>query len=603
MLLKVRGVCVAVFSTMCAILVGGCTIQDGDTKRQLSAASLIATPPSHYSTPKARYLGEKYHGKLDRLIEMIIANPKTSKLQFANNLGSSGGMGFFTHSAVKATDERFLEVVLGTGENLEAGEYSVKVARLFSLYGRELLIILTSDLEIYNDRELSGYGLNFTWRAMGSRMSTERAIVYFPKDKVKAYLRQDIGENTLLAEAIIFVIEPEGQASLLSFRPQEPAPDVRAPIQEQVLSPAPTKARPDVKPVLARRPVNSREGIKPATNAKESSAGEEKRERSASESETAPKEITPTSTLVTKEEIVSDIIIAPVVGDKTEAVGTASARESGSKSVKSIMPITSAVETTEPASPALEFPQPQVEGKALQSKLQLENKEGNTSELSSLVEIRKAKDQNELHPKMAGSQTPDPVGESRADEASKPDSEIHALPALGSIQIQSWSPNQAQAGSEVDELGEIASIARIQPKLARTETAAPAPITPSELQSGGADTIEQQPVVAHEKRTENIPEIKSLVKPMPKALEGYIIQVPFKDRSEARTWADIFDRRGYAVSMTEAGGGESLRVRIGNFRLRDDAERQLKSIREDGLTGIILNLPQAYRREIHSSLP
>ena len=55
--------------------------------------------------------------------------------------------------------------------------------------------------------------------------------------------------------------------------------------------------------------------------------------------------------------------------------------------------------------------------------------------------------------------------------------------------------------------------------------------------------------------------------------------------------------------MTETGGGESLRVRIGNFRLRGDAERQLESIREGGLVGIILNLPQAYRGEVRSSQP
>src|SRR5918992_6015951 len=129
MLLKVRGACVAVFPMMCAILLNGCVIQEGAAKRQLSAARLIATPPSHYSTPKARYLGEKYQEKVDRLIEMIIANPKTSKLQFANNLGSSGGMGFFTHSAVKGSDERFLEVVLATGESFEGGDHSVKVAQ------------------------------------------------------------------------------------------------------------------------------------------------------------------------------------------------------------------------------------------------------------------------------------------------------------------------------------------------------------------------------------------------------------------------------------------------------------------------------------------
>jgi cell division septation protein DedD len=188
------------------------------------------------------------------------------------------------------------------------------------------------------------------------------------------------------------------------------------------------------------------------------------------------------------------------------------------------------------------------------------------------------------------------MGESRANEASKPYSEIHAL----SIQTPSRSTNQKKLGSEVDEPSDIASIARIHPKLALTETAA---ITPSELQSGEVDTVEQRPAVVHDKRTENMPEIKSLVKPMSQALEGYIIQVPFKDRSEARSWTDIFEQRGYAVSMTQAGGGESLRVRIGNFRFRDDAERQLKSIREDGLIGIILHLPQAYRPEVRSSLP
>jgi cell division septation protein DedD len=93
------------------------------------------------------------------------------------------------------------------------------------------------------------------------------------------------------------------------------------------------------------------------------------------------------------------------------------------------------------------------------------------------------------------------------------------------------------------------------------------------------------------------------VGPIPKALKGYIIQVSFNDRSEARRWADSFEERGYAVSMTEAGSAESLRVRVGNFRLRDDAERQLKNIRENGLVGIIINLPQAYRPEVRSSLP
>jgi hypothetical protein len=603
MCLKVCGVWVAVFSMLCAMFGGGCTIQDGDTKTQLSAASLIATRASHYSTHKARYLGEKYQRKLDRLIEMIIANPKTAKLQFANNLGSSGGIGFFTHSAVKAPDERFLEVVLGTGENFEAGEYSVKVARLFSLYGRELLAILASDLEIYNDRELSGYGLNFTWRTVGSRMSTERAIVYFPKENVRAFLRQDIGENTVLAEAVIFVTEPEGQATLLSFRAQDPAPDFRAPIQEQVLSPGPTKAKLEIKPVRAQKPINSREGINPATNAKESSAGEKKREMPTFESELAAKEISANSTPITKEEINRQGSTGPVVGEKTEPVGTASAGETGDQPDRSSMPIMGTVETTQPVSGIVEAPEPQVEGKAIQSKLQLEKKEGKTAESSSLVEVRKEKEQNELRPDFAGSQPPAPLEASRRNEASKPDLGIHARPELGAIEVPSSPAETSKPGTEVERLGRLASISKIHRKPVPTEKASSPPITRSELQNNETNTVEQQPVLAHEKRMENISETKSLVKPVPKSLEGYIIQVPFKNRSEALSWAETFEQRGYTVSMTEAAGGESLRVRIGNFRLRDDAERQLKSLREDGLIGIILNLPQAYRPEVHSSLP
>ena len=601
MLLKVRGAWTALLWMMFVVVVSGCTIQDRDTKRQLSAARLIATPSSHYSTQKARYLGEKYQEKLDRLIEMIMANPKTSKLQFANNLGSPGGMGFFTHSAVKSPDERFLEVVLGTGENFEAGEYSEKVARLFSVYGRDLLELLASDVEIYNDRELSGYGLNFTWRILGSRMSTERAIVYFHKEKVRAFLRQDIGENTLLAEAVIFVIEPEGQANLLSFRAKTPAPDVRAPIQEQVLLPAPTKVKPDQNPVVAQKPVNNTEAIKPA-NTVESSAGVKKKAVSASEGESGPKTTTPNGNLGTKEEIIPDGKVSTIVGKKSEPVGTDFVRESAAHSDQNPMPPTGVVETTPPAPSAAEFSKRQVEANAIESKLQVEKKEEKTLQLRSLIGVPN-EEQKKMRPDMAGSQPATALGEARPTEASKPDLGIHALPALGPTEVPSSSATTSKLGSEVERLGDIASVTKINPKPAHTETAVPAPITALELQSGEAEPIEKQAVLVHGKRTENLPEIKPLIKPMPKALEGYIIQVAFKDRAEAQNWADTFEQRGYAVSMTEAGAGESLRVRVGNFRVRDDAERQLKSIRQDGLIGIILNLPQAYRPEARSSLP
>jgi cell division protein FtsN len=62
-------------------------------------------------------------------------------------------------------------------------------------------------------------------------------------------------------------------------------------------------------------------------------------------------------------------------------------------------------------------------------------------------------------------------------------------------------------------------------------------------------------------------------------------------------------QRGYAVSVTEAGTEGSLRVRLGNFALRDEAERQLRNFKQDGMSGIIINLPQAFRPEARSSVP
>jgi hypothetical protein len=585
------------------ILASGCAIQEKDTKGQLSAAGLIATPPSHYSTQKARYLGEKYKAKLNRLIELIIANPKTAKLQFANNLGSSGGMGFFTHSAVKAPDERFLEVVLGTGENLAAGEYNGKVARLFSLYGRDLLVILASDHEIYNDRELSGYGLNFTWRTLGSRASTERAIVYFPKEKVRAFLKEDIGENTLLAEAVIFVIEAEGQANLLSFRAPEHVPDVRAPIQEQVISPGLIKAKPEVKAVVAQGSVKITERIKLERNAGEGSAREKEKLIIASQNQTSSKPITPNEGLVAKEEIVPNPKIETVVGEKTDPVPAGSALELAVQSYTASMPATEVVEASASAPSAVESAQPQVEAKAIKANLQLESTGSKISESSSSVEGSKDKEKLELSPDIINSRIPASMGELRPNTDSKGDLGIHARPEPASTEARSSSPKQAKPGREVDKLGELASNPKTHPEAAYTETVIPTLITPSKLQNVEPETVERQGVLGQAKRIENIPETKSLVRPIPKALEGYIIQVSFNDRSEARRWGDSFEQRGYAVSMTEAGSAESLRVRVGNFRLRDDAERQLKNIRENGLVGIILNLPQAYQPQVRSSLP
>ncbi|HKY07901.1 MAG TPA: SPOR domain-containing protein, partial [Candidatus Binatia bacterium] len=105
------------------------------------------------------------------------------------------------------------------------------------------------------------------------------------------------------------------------------------------------------------------------------------------------------------------------------------------------------------------------------------------------------------------------------------------------------------------------------------------------------------------KPSETVPEKSLQAQPAPKPLEGFIIQIAFSDKAKAQNWAEQMQQRGYAVSITEAGGAGSLRVRLGNFVVRDDAERQLRTLRQEGMSGIIINLPQAFRPEARSSVP
>src|SRR5947208_1882759 len=109
-------------------LISACALLDDSGSKKPVTNGLITTPQSNYSTAKAKYLGTKYKENLDRLVERIVRNPKTTTLQFANNISSVGGIGFFTHSATRTPDERYLEVVLATPETFETkGEYSEKI--------------------------------------------------------------------------------------------------------------------------------------------------------------------------------------------------------------------------------------------------------------------------------------------------------------------------------------------------------------------------------------------------------------------------------------------------------------------------------------------
>jgi cell division septation protein DedD len=127
---------------------------------------------------------------------------------------------------------------------------------------------------------------------------------------------------------------------------------------------------------------------------------------------------------------------------------------------------------------------------------------------------------------------------------------------------------------------------------------APAPVEEKTVEKPAPEQLASIP-----KPIEATVETSALARPVPKPLEGFIIQIAFRDKEKAQSWAEKMAQRGYAVSVTAAGSEGSLRVRLGNFGLRDEAERQLKNFKQDGMNGIIINLPQAFRPGAASSVP
>ena len=453
----------------------GCNLVD-DSPRKSSMSGLIVTPSSYYSTPKGRFLGTKYRENLDRLVEGIVRNPTTSKLQFANNLASVGGIGFYSHGATKSPDERYLEVILGAPEVFEyKGNYSAKVDHIFSLYGRELLGILAGDPGIERETEVSGYGLNFSWRNVGSKESAsrvflERTVVYFPKEKVRAFLRQQIKQNDLLGDATIFAAEQDGPMNLVSYRAQGTTSTAGSTTEQPAIAGPEPVAAVSPQPLIVETPLSAQEG--------ESSS----RQASAPKERAAPPG--PQSEKVIKEKI---------------AVRAAAGDEQKSRSA-----------ATKPS--------------------------------ADTVPVKR-------------------TAESRTTEK--------------------------------------AVVVKTEPKIPEVRPAPAAKTEPKEPEKMGAEQVAS----ARVKPTDQVPEKKTSARPVVKNLEGFVIQLAFTEADAAQHWAKTLEQRGYTVSITEAGHDASFRVRMGNFALREEADRQLRSLRQEGLSGIIINLPQAYRPEVRSASP
>ncbi len=832
----------------------GCSLME-ESPKKTAPLGLIATPASYYSTQKARYLGGRYKENLDRLVDRIVRNPKTANLQFANNIASVGGIGFFTHSTTKTSDERYLEVVLGAPETFETkGDYSAKVYRLFFIYGTELLSILSSDSDIAQEKEVNGYGLNFSWRnivpqSSSSHVVLERAVAYFAKDRVRAFLKHEIDQNRLLGEAVIFAVEENGPMNLVSYRPQEGKPDVRPPIREENLAVAKPEVNPKPEPSLSK-PVapevkQSSKSDKTVDNSAEQGARKDKVLPSASQSQPVEKkaevtasapgadktnpsvsspapaivpaqpekkpEVTPVAPAVTakaqdknkstsqkSESSTIDISAdrrdmnsgpdqvptksnqrkaapAKVAGVAPEKLASSKTSEIAQKPVEKISepvepsqralepkvaatpnesaanPKTAEVESVakkssevkQPEKPVEHDPTSQPVGKVAPSQMTQKSAvevskteaatvaprpdanpplvtsakprvtESSKSETASVIrpqetvvsktegvkaparpgevkkvepppaapksevkrEETKSPEQVAMIQKAPESREPSlPVEKKKAEPASTPvktevkipeakatsvapveakpvtsptpraiepvkaekigelkpqdlavsksetakaparpaeGKKVETPPAVPKPEAKTFEKKSSEQVAAVQKAPEprerLPTVEKKQTEPASTEAksevkipeAKSTPVVPAQSQQDkvAEKSTGDRVALLKDKPGDSVPDKKDLVKPVPKALEGYIIQLAFSERKSAQRWAETLQRRGYAVSVTEAGGGESLRVRIGNFGVRDEAERQLRTLRQEGLSGIIINLPQAYRPE------
>ncbi|MEA2657767.1 MAG: DedD protein [Candidatus Binatota bacterium] len=786
------------FLALYGFLVGGCALLDDNTPKKISTAGLISTPASYYSTAKARYLGTKYKENLDRLIERIVRDPKTTSLQFANNISSVGGIGFFTHSAAQSPDERYLEVVLVTPETFEMkGAQSEKVGRLFSNYGQALLGILTNDSDIFQDKELSGYGLNLAWRnvtpaATGNRVSMERAILYFSKERVRGFLRHEFNQNDLLKDAVIFAVEEDGPLQLVSYKPQDVRPDFRPVIREDNLAstdanqksaqksdstkpvatttkeatrapmaklpttelkaeaktPADTEQKPGeaiakAAPVTVAPMTKAQPAVPPPAEpvvAKQSAAAAIVNPKpdgpTKPESRSEPKPVPPVVAAVkqpvveTKSNNATAPAIVPeptVASQKASAAVEAKPRETTTLPAPAVrltpatplpdvrpaavpaptpvkvesLPATSkppvepavavakvsipetktpppaVMKAAEPVRPAAESqkapnvveaklpqaiappapavkltpptPLPDVKPAAVAApppvkveslpaaikrpaetpvavaKLAIPETKTPPLAVKPVVEPQKTATVVEAKPPQAPAPpapavklapatplpevkpavvpAPTPVKLESLPAAIKPPDQPAVAVAKNSIpETKAPALPMTKTADPVKPAVPVAPKPKAEPPVAVQRSADPA-VTPQVRDGAGEMVAGEQIALLKNKPVESKPENKPVVRSAPKALEGFIVQLAFSDKEKALRWAEDMERRGYAVSITEAGAEGRLRVRLGNFAQRDDAERQLRNFKQDGLNGIIINLPQGFQPEARSSMP
>ncbi|MBI2366175.1 MAG: SPOR domain-containing protein [Deltaproteobacteria bacterium] len=299
----------------------------------------------------------------------------------------------------------------------------------------------------------------------------ERMVVYFSKEKVRAFLRQQINQNDLLGDATLFAAEQDGPMNLVSYRAQGTMSTARSSAEQPAIAEPEPPAVVSPQPLIVETPLNAQE------------AEPSSRQLSVTKDQAAPTK--PQNEKVVKERT---------------AVASTAVEEQKSRSA-----------ATKPA--------------GVETATVKRAAEPRTTERAVAVKTE---------PKIP---------------------EVRSAPA------------------------------------AKTETKVVENIAAEQVAS------------ARVKQTDPAPEKKTSARPVAKNLEGFVIQLAFTEANAAQRWAKTLEQRGYTVSITEAGGNGSFRVRMGNFALREEANRQLRSLRQEGLSGIVINLPQAYRPHVRASSP
>lgn len=178
-----------------------------------SKHEFIVTPLSYYTTHKAKELGTRYAENLDDLMTRVQESSLAQELQFANNIQSPGGIGFFTHSETHLADDRYLQMVFQVLVPLSARDtLRAEVGELMSRFGRDLLAILLSDSQIYREARIKGYGLSFTWQELAhDRSPSQQEIaLYAPKEQARLFVDGAIDQEEFLNDLVVFERHRDG---------------------------------------------------------------------------------------------------------------------------------------------------------------------------------------------------------------------------------------------------------------------------------------------------------------------------------------------------------------------------------------------------------